>query len=163
MEGLAGRGQRGGFSTRASQPAEPETEIECETIIGCSRTAHGEFAAEKKICKCYSKGQGEQQFRPVLFPVPACRRAHDEGVHGCRINLASDCQTKRFASSPVRNLEAYLFRAFLRRLNKTKKRQLRVDEAIGLLDSTQNIWRPRNSVKMKILVDEFLRKCDVRP
>jgi hypothetical protein len=32
-----------------------------------------------------------------------------------------------------------------------------------LLDSTQNIGRPRNSVKMKILVDEFLRKCDVRP
>jgi DNA-directed RNA polymerase specialized sigma24 family protein len=61
---------------------------------------------------------------------------------------------------PVRNLEAYLFRAFLRRLNKTKKRQLRLDEAIGFLGSTRRIREPRNSVEMKILVDEFLMKCD---
>lgn len=61
--------------------------------------------------------------------------------------------------APVRNLEAYLFRAFLRRLNQTKKRQLRLDEAIGFLGSAKT-WDPRRSVEMKILLDEFLMKCD---
>jgi hypothetical protein len=43
----------------------------------------------------------------------------------------------RFGSgneAPVRDLEAYLFRAFLRRLNRTKKRQLRLAEAIASSD-----------------------------
>jgi len=62
--------------------------------------------------------------------------------------------------APVRNLEAYLFRAFLRRLNKTKKRQLRLDEAIGFLASTPKTWDPSRAVEMKILLDEFLMKCD---
>src|SRR6185312_17467753 len=35
-------------------------------------------------------------------------------------------RARRDNEAPVRNLEAYLFRAFLRRLNKTKKRQLRL-------------------------------------
>jgi DNA-directed RNA polymerase specialized sigma24 family protein len=62
--------------------------------------------------------------------------------------------------APVTNLEAYLFRAFLRRLNKTKKRQLRLDEAISSLGSTPKTLDPRRAVEMKILVDEFLMKCD---
>jgi DNA-directed RNA polymerase specialized sigma24 family protein len=37
---------------------------------------------------------------------------------------------------------------------------LRLDEAIGFLGSTRRIWEPGNSVEMKILVDEFLMKCD---
>jgi DNA-directed RNA polymerase specialized sigma24 family protein len=63
--------------------------------------------------------------------------------------------------APVRDLDAYLFRAFLRRLNKAKKRQVRLGEAIAFLGSTsQTSWDPRSAVEMKILVDEFLMKCD---
>jgi DNA-directed RNA polymerase specialized sigma24 family protein len=62
--------------------------------------------------------------------------------------------------APVRDLEAYLFRAFLRRLNRTKKRQMRLDEAVGFLGSTPRTWDPRRAVEMKILLDEFLMKCD---
>jgi DNA-directed RNA polymerase specialized sigma24 family protein len=62
--------------------------------------------------------------------------------------------------APIRNLEAYLFRAFLRRLNKTKKRQLRVDAGVGFLGSNSKTWDPRSAVEMKILLDEFLMKCD---
>jgi DNA-directed RNA polymerase specialized sigma24 family protein len=69
-------------------------------------------------------------------------------------------RARRGDEVPVRNLEAYLFRAFLRRLNKTKKRQLRLDEAIGFLGSTPKTWDPRRAVEMKILLDEFLMKCD---
>jgi DNA-directed RNA polymerase specialized sigma24 family protein len=69
-------------------------------------------------------------------------------------------RARRGDESPVRNLEAYLFRAFLRRLNKTKKRQLRIDEAIGSLGSTSKTCDPRSAVEMKILLDEFLMKCD---
>ena len=67
---------------------------------------------------------------------------------------------RRGNEAPVINLEAYLFRAFLRRLNKTKKRQLRLDKAIGFLGSTPKTWDPRSAVEMKILLDEFLMKCD---
>jgi DNA-directed RNA polymerase specialized sigma24 family protein len=67
---------------------------------------------------------------------------------------------RRGNEAPVRNLEAYLFRAFLRRLNKTKKRQLRLDDAIDFLGSTPKTSDPRSEIEMKILVDEFLTKCD---
>jgi DNA-directed RNA polymerase specialized sigma24 family protein len=62
--------------------------------------------------------------------------------------------------TPVENLEAYLFRAFLRRLNKTQKRQLRLDEAIGLSASSRKTPDPSSAVEMKILLDEFLMKCN---
>jgi DNA-directed RNA polymerase specialized sigma24 family protein len=62
--------------------------------------------------------------------------------------------------APVRDLEAYLFRAFLRRLNRTKKRQLRLDEAISFSGSSPKTWDPRKAVEMKILLDEFLMKCE---
>lgn len=60
---------------------------------------------------------------------------------------------------PVRDLEAYLFRAFLRRLNRTKKRQLLAGSAEFQANS-QNSSDPRKSFEMKILIDEFLRSCD---
>jgi DNA-directed RNA polymerase specialized sigma24 family protein len=60
---------------------------------------------------------------------------------------------------PVRDLEAYLFRAFLRRLNRTKKRQLLAGSA-EVFAATQSSSDPRKVFEMKILVDEFLMRCD---
>jgi DNA-directed RNA polymerase specialized sigma24 family protein len=61
----------------------------------------------------------------------------------------------------VRDLESYVFRAFLRRLNRTKKRQSLLAQAVQLdafLSATS--WDPRRTLEMKILIDEFLMHCD---
>jgi DNA-directed RNA polymerase specialized sigma24 family protein len=62
--------------------------------------------------------------------------------------------------APIENLEAYLFRAFLRRLNKTQKRQSRLDEAIALSAFSQKTPGTSSAVEMKIVLDEFLMQCD---
>src|SRR6266853_5686826 len=52
---------------------------------------------------------------------------------------------------PIRDLESYLFRAFLRRLNRTKKRQSLLAEGVELkafLSSPS--WDPRRVLEMKI-------------
>jgi hypothetical protein len=61
----------------------------------------------------------------------------------------------------VRDLPSYLFLAFIRRVNRTKKRQLLLDDAVrmrsaGSCDSTD----PQAALELKILVDELLTRCD---
>jgi len=61
----------------------------------------------------------------------------------------------------VRDLPSYLFLAFIRRVNKTKKRQLHLEDAVrvrsaGSHDSTD----PQAELELKILVDELLARCD---
>jgi DNA-directed RNA polymerase specialized sigma24 family protein len=62
---------------------------------------------------------------------------------------------------PVRNLESYLFRAFLRRLNRTKKRESLLAEAVELEAFLSRISQdPRRALEMKIFIDEFLVQCN---
>jgi DNA-directed RNA polymerase specialized sigma24 family protein len=62
---------------------------------------------------------------------------------------------------PVHDVESYLFRAFLRRLNRTKKRQSLFAEAVELETSLSRLASdPRRSLEMKILIDELLIQCD---
>jgi DNA-directed RNA polymerase specialized sigma24 family protein len=68
---------------------------------------------------------------------------------------------KNCVQSNVRDLPSYLFRAFIRRVDKIKKRQLpRVEPApvptLGSVNSTDQ----QADVEMKILVDELLTRCD---
>jgi hypothetical protein len=59
---------------------------------------------------------------------------------------------------PIRDLESYLFRAFLRRLNKTKKREfLLSDTDVSVISS--NKWTA-SAVDKKVLIDELLIQCD---
>jgi DNA-directed RNA polymerase specialized sigma24 family protein len=68
---------------------------------------------------------------------------------------------KNTREHPVRDLESYLFRAFLRRLNRTKKRHLRLAKALELEAAlSQASWDPRRALEMKIFIDEFLMQCD---
>ena len=68
---------------------------------------------------------------------------------------------REVSQHPIRDLHSYLFRAFLRRVNKRRKREwflaesLRIHarEAPGSVD-------PRPSIENKILIDEFLMQCD---
>jgi DNA-directed RNA polymerase specialized sigma24 family protein len=62
---------------------------------------------------------------------------------------------------PVQDLESYLFRAFLRRLNRTKKKQSLSADAIDLDAFLSRVsWDPRRALEMKIFVDELLLQCD---
>lgn len=61
----------------------------------------------------------------------------------------------------VRDLESYLFRAFLRRLNKAKRQQSRVAGITLLQTLPSNASRdPSRALEAKIFVDELLMRCD---
>jgi len=60
----------------------------------------------------------------------------------------------------VRDLLSYLFRAFIRRINRAKKRQLIQETAIlAHFAECPNSTDP-NDLDLKILVDELLTRCD---
>jgi DNA-directed RNA polymerase specialized sigma24 family protein len=70
--------------------------------------------------------------------------------------------SKRHSSqSGVRDLPSYLFRAFIRRINRAKKRQS-IQEAAILAHSAEspNSTDPKADLDLKILVDELLTRCD---
>jgi DNA-directed RNA polymerase specialized sigma24 family protein len=61
----------------------------------------------------------------------------------------------------VRDLESYLFRAFIRRLNRAKKQQSFLAKAVELQPFLPRVsWDPRKTLEMKIFIDEFLTHCD---
>ena len=76
------------------------------------------------------------------------------------VSLAID-RKKHGGQQRVRDLRAYLFRAFLRRVNRAKKRQLLVENAVRLLSaSSSNSTDPLAELELKIFIDEFLTDGD---
>jgi DNA-directed RNA polymerase specialized sigma24 family protein len=68
---------------------------------------------------------------------------------------------KRCAQTEVQDLHSYLFRAFIRRINRIKNRELILDSSVAALTmGSHNSSDPRAALEMKILVDELLTKCD---
>ena len=66
-----------------------------------------------------------------------------------------------FTHNAVRDLPSYLFRAFIRRVNRTKKRQIVEEDAVRLLSLAADISTDAQAeLEMKILVDEVLTRCD---
>lgn len=66
-------------------------------------------------------------------------------------------ETNHTEPHTIRDLESYLFRAFLRRLNRIKKQELLTARALELEAFGSRISHdPRRSLEMKILVDELL-------
>ena len=62
---------------------------------------------------------------------------------------------------PIQNLNSYLFRAFIRRVNKRYKQELSSAESLRIhARETSNSVDPRPSIDKKILIDEFLMRCD---
>jgi DNA-directed RNA polymerase specialized sigma24 family protein len=70
---------------------------------------------------------------------------------------------RKCAQANIRDLPSYLFRAFIRRVDKVKKRQLAQvgDLAVPTFGSS-NSTDPQASVEAKILVDELLARCDAK-
>lgn len=77
-----------------------------------------------------------------------------------RVSRAID-RKKNCNEQPVRDLRAYLFRAYLRLMNKAVKRQLLVADAIRTLSVTShNSTDLLAELERKILVDELLTRSD---
>jgi DNA-directed RNA polymerase specialized sigma24 family protein len=69
-------------------------------------------------------------------------------------------QKKHCTKNAIRDLPSYLFRAFIRRVNKTKKRQLSYDSVRIQSVGSQNATDPLAELEVKILVDQLLTTCD---
>jgi len=68
---------------------------------------------------------------------------------------------KHCRQSDVRDLPSYLFRAFIRRVDRVKKRQLtQVDGGLLPRFGSGNSTEPQADLEMRILVDELLTRCD---
>lgn len=63
--------------------------------------------------------------------------------------------------APIRNLPGYVFRAFVRQVNRLKNKELAVlDAAIAGQTLAQRLADPSRQLEMKILVDECLAQFD---
>ena len=63
--------------------------------------------------------------------------------------------------APIRNLPGYVFRAFVRQVNRLKSKELAVlDAAIAGQTLAQRFADPSHQLEMKILVDECLAQFD---
>jgi DNA-directed RNA polymerase specialized sigma24 family protein len=68
---------------------------------------------------------------------------------------------REISKDPIRDLHSYLFRAFLRRVNKRHKRELSLAESLRIhARGVPSSADPRPSIENKILIDEFLMQCD---
>ena len=68
---------------------------------------------------------------------------------------------KAVSQPPIKDLQSYLFRAFLRRVNKRHKRELSLAESFQAhAREAPDSVNPRPSIENKILIDEFLMQCD---
>ena len=69
--------------------------------------------------------------------------------------------TQPMSQHSVQDLQSYLFRAFLRRVNKRRKRDLSMAQALQIdALASRNSVDPRASLEQKILIEEFLMQCD---
>jgi len=68
---------------------------------------------------------------------------------------------KNCTQANVRDLPSYLFRAFIRRVDRIKRRQVtQVDDVSVQTLGSGNSTDPHAAIEMKILVDELLTRCD---
>jgi len=64
-------------------------------------------------------------------------------------------------SAPVRNLPPYLFRAFIRRVNRARRKQPTFVELTKENPTVHPNWAsPSKHFEYKVLIDEFLTCCD---
>src|SRR5207249_2118867 len=99
----------------------------------------------------------EHAERLLIDPAVAAGLLEEAGATVSRA-LASK---KNRTQADVRDLPSYLFRAFIRRVDRIKKRQLtQVDDVPIPTFASGNSTDPQAAVEMKILVDELLTRCD---
>src|SRR5713226_5024447 len=68
---------------------------------------------------------------------------------------------RHHTQNAIRDLPSYLFLAFIRRVNRTKKRQLLLEDAVQVRSAgSHNSTDPEAELELKILVDELLTRCE---
>jgi RNA polymerase sigma factor (sigma-70 family) len=67
---------------------------------------------------------------------------------------------KESGKPPVRDLRAYLFRAFVRRISQERRKQVASKARSELFDERQGTTRSITSLEMSLLLDEALAACD---
>ena len=94
--------------------------------------------------------------RLLIDPAVAANLLEEAAATVSRVMSA-----RAMSQSPIRDLHSYLFRAFLRRVNKRQKRELFLAESfrIHAREAPKSV-DPRSSIENKILIDEFLMQCD---
>jgi len=60
----------------------------------------------------------------------------------------------------IANLEAYLFRAFIRRVNTARRKETAVTSAMTFPNASGDGLGYADKLQLKILVDEFVTRCD---
>ena len=67
---------------------------------------------------------------------------------------------QRQSGTGIRNLRAYLFRAYVRRVNRLRRRQLIAAEPLSDESRSTQKSNPREEVETTVLINELLAKCD---
>ena len=66
----------------------------------------------------------------------------------------------QFKQPPIANLEAYLFRAFIRRVNTVRRKEILVSAAMTSPSASPDGTGYSEKLNLKILADEFVTRCD---
>jgi DNA-directed RNA polymerase specialized sigma24 family protein len=64
---------------------------------------------------------------------------------------------QQIGEPPVRHLEAYLFRSFIRRVNKMRRKQVVITGSVSVHSSDSST---QDDIEWWVLIDEFLTRCD---
>jgi DNA-directed RNA polymerase specialized sigma24 family protein len=67
---------------------------------------------------------------------------------------------KAAVKPPVRDLRAYLFRAFVRRISREKRREVALSNEVKWLQEWNRTTRSSAGLDMKVLLDEVMAACD---
>ena len=94
--------------------------------------------------------------RQLIDPAVAANLLEEAAATVSRVMSA-----KAVDQHPIRDLQSYLFRAFIRRINKKRKHETSLAESLRIhaLEVSNGI-DPRASIGNKILIDELLTLCD---
>jgi len=99
----------------------------------------------------------EHAERELIDPAVAATLLEEAAA---TVSRALDAK-RHHTQNAVRDLPSYLFLAFIRRVNRTKKRQLLLEDAIQVRSAgSHNSTDPEAELELKILVDELLTRCD---
>jgi hypothetical protein len=64
---------------------------------------------------------------------------------------------QQIGEPPVRHLDSYLFRSFIRRVNTMRRRQVVVT---GSVSAHSRASSTQDDIELRVLIDEFLARCD---
>ena len=93
--------------------------------------------------------------RMLLDPAVSTSLLEEAAVAVSRV-----LRRKAGGQNRIRDLHAYLFLVFMRRLNRTKRREMRLVASSSSSPGESEQFDPSRELEMRILVNELLTRCD---